>query len=229
MYAKDKFMLPSKVHVGVTARQLTEPYTGAEIANVDDFALRVFLCQGAIAWHRHVDEDELFLVYTGVMTLDSEIGPVFLRPGELTVVPKGVRHRSASLVRAEVLIFQSRMLADQQNGHRRLYALNEEGHLSKINIYTEAINIPTPFLPHLLAEVGDFAVKLIVCDGISPQKAGLKWTSLLLVQQGEVTVHTELGEVQLYVGDAQVIPRGVGFFISGQKRSLLLEFSREVT
>lgn len=229
MYTKDNFVLPAKVHVGATARQLTEPYTGAEVANVDDFGLRVFLCQGSISWHRHIDEDEMFLVYTGVMTVDSEIGPVFLRSGELTVVPKGVRHRSSSLVRAEVLIFQNRMLADQQNGHRRLYALNEEGNLSKVNVYTAAIDIAGPFASHLLAEVGDFAVNLLVCDGTSGRKLNPKWATLLLVQQGEVTVHTDLGEVQLGVGDAQVIPRGISFFISGQKRSLLLEFSREVT
>jgi len=227
MCAKDKSVLPAKVHVGIAARQLTEPYTGVEIANVDDFGLRVFLCEGAISWHRHIDEDELFLVYSGVMTIDSEIGPVFLRSGEMTVMPKGVRHRSASLVRAEVLTFQSRMLADQQNGHRKLHALDEDGRLSKINIYTEAIGVSSLFAPHLLVKVGDFAVNLLVCDGASAQQSNPKWATLLLVQQGEITVHTELGEVQLGVGDAQVIPRGVVFFMASQKRALLLKFSRE--
>lgn len=229
MHTKNSLALPAKVHVGTTARQLTEPYTGTEVANVDDFGLRVFLCQGSISWHRHIDEDEMFLVYTGVMTIDSEIGPVFLRSGELTVVPKGVRHRSSSLIRAEVLIFQARMLADQHNGHRRLYALSEEGNLAKTNIYTTAMDITKPFLPHLLTEVGDFAVNLLVCEGTSERKINYEWATLLLIQQGEVTVHTDLGEIELRVGDAQVIPRGVAFFISAQKRSLLLEFSREVT
>ena len=138
----DGRMLPEKTHIGSKARQLFEPYTGAEIAMVDDFGLSVFLCQGTIAWHRHIDEDEMFLVYTGAMTIDSEMSPVFLRAGELTVIPKGVRHRSSSLTRTEVIIFQQRILADRQNGHRRLYAVDEEGALSKVNVYATALDIP---------------------------------------------------------------------------------------
>ena len=152
--------LPEKVHIGSKAHQVLEPYTGAEVAIVDDFGLSVFLCLGSIAWHRHIDEDEMFLVYTGAMTIDSEMGPVFLRAGELTVIPKGVRHRSSSPIRTEVIIFQPRMLADRQNGHRRLYVVDEENALSKINLYASALDMPRPFVPHRIVQVSDFDVNL---------------------------------------------------------------------
>jgi mannose-6-phosphate isomerase-like protein (cupin superfamily) len=218
--------LPEKTHIGSKARQLFEPYTGAEIAMVDDFGLSVFLCQGTIAWHRHIDEDEMFLVYTGAMTIDSEMSPVFLRAGELTVVPKGVRHRSSSLTRTEVIIFQQRLLADRQNGHRRLYAVDEEGALSKVNIYATALDIPRPFVPHRIVQVGDFDVNLTVCVGTSGERLNMRWATLLLCQQGDITIDTSLGEVQLFVGDTVVIPPGVSFSVSAEKRALLLELSR---
>ena len=218
--------LPEKTHIGSRARQLFEPYTGAEIAMVDDFGLSVFLCQGTIAWHRHIDEDEMFLVYTGAMTIDSEMSPVFLRAGELTVIPKGVRHRSSSLTRTEVIIFQQRLLADRQNGHRRLYAVDEEGALSKVNVYATALDIPRPFVPHRIVQVGDFDVNLTVCVGTSGERLNMRWATLLLCQQGDIIVDTSLGEVQLYVGDTVVIPPGVSFSVSAEKRALLLELLR---
>jgi hypothetical protein len=144
----------------------------------------------------------------------------------LTVIPKGVRHRSSSLTRTEVIIFQQRLLADRQNGHRRLYAVDEEGALSKVNIYATALDIPRPFLPHRIVQVGDFDVNLTVCVGTSGARLNMRWATLLLCQQGDITIDTSLGEVQLFVGDTVVIPPGVSFSVSAEKRALLLELSR---
>ena len=43
-------------------------------------------------WHAHENEDELFLVIEGSMTIELRDGEVTLGPGELLVVPKGVEH-----------------------------------------------------------------------------------------------------------------------------------------
>ena len=220
-------VLPQKRHIGTIARQLTQPYTGAKVAAIDEFGLSVFLCQGMIAYHRHMDEDELFLIYSGAITIDSEMGPVFLRAGEMTVVPKGIRHRNASPLRSEVIIFQQRMLANQRNGDRRLYAVDEVGALSKINLYATALKMRQPFVPQPLVQVDDFDVSLIVCEGTSEERYNPRWTALLLVQQGDIDIHTDAGDVQLHVGDTLALPRGVRYAVSAESRALLLDFSRK--
>ncbi len=53
---------------------------------------------------RHTDQDELFLVYSGTISLESDWGTVILRPGELAVIPKGLGHRSSALMRSHVLL-----------------------------------------------------------------------------------------------------------------------------
>ena len=223
----DSPVLPQKRHIGTAARQLTQPYTGVEVAAVDEFGLSVFLCQGIIANHRHMDEDELFLIYSGAITIDSEMGPVFLRAGEMTVVPKGIRHRNASPLRSEVIIFQQRMLANQRNGDRRLYAVDEAGALSKLNLYATALKMRRPFVAQPLVHVDDFDVNLLVCEGTTRRRGDQKWASLLLVQQGDIDIHTDLGDTQLHLGDTLVIPRGVDYAISAESRSLLVEFVRK--
>lgn len=215
-----------KTHIGSRARRLPAPYSGTEIAVVDDFGLSVFLCQGSNARHRHIDEDELFLVYSGAMTIECDLGPVFLRAGELTVVPKGVSHRSTSPFRTEVVIFRQRLMADRQNGDRRMYVLDEEGTLSKVNLFAHALDMREPFVPHRVVQVGDFYVNLTVCQGISDQRLETQWATLLLCQQGDITISTDLGEVPIGVGDTLVVPGNTPFTVAAEKRALLLEFLR---
>jgi len=215
-----------KVHIGRKARELKDAYSGAALAPIDDYMLSVFICEGSVAWHRHFDEDELFLVYTGAITVESELGPVFLRPGEVTVVPKGVGHRSASPMRSEVLLFQQRLLADRHNGDRKLYAMGEDGTLGKVNLYAAAMNLAV-YVPKRVVSVGHFVLNLTVCQGPSGQRLDPKHSTLLLAQQGEMKLSTEQGDLDLFVGDIVVIPREVPFTLSAAKRSLLLEFSHD--
>jgi mannose-6-phosphate isomerase-like protein (cupin superfamily) len=61
--------------------------------------MKVAKVQGEFPWHTHEREDELFLVLRGALTIGRAIedgGPVVLRPGEVFVVPKGVRHNTSA-------------------------------------------------------------------------------------------------------------------------------------
>ena len=61
------------------------------VGEVDDAFVKVAKLKGRLAWHRH-EEDELFLVVYGSLTLELPDRAVTLGPGELFIVPKGVMH-----------------------------------------------------------------------------------------------------------------------------------------
>lgn len=61
---------------------------------------------GEFIWHRHEDEDELFLVVTGRLDLELRERTVSLGPGEFFIVPKGVEHRPVAREQVEVLMFE---------------------------------------------------------------------------------------------------------------------------
>ena len=45
-------------------------------------------------WHKHDDEDELFMVFKGTLLMDFRDGrTVEVGEGEILIVPKGVEHR----------------------------------------------------------------------------------------------------------------------------------------
>ena len=62
--------------------------------------------QGEYVWHAHADEDELFLVLEGEMTMHLRDRSVLLKKGELFVVPAGVEHKPAADVECSCLLFE---------------------------------------------------------------------------------------------------------------------------
>ncbi len=74
------------------AATLTEYWSPRVIAEVDESYIKVAKVHGAIGWHSHDNEDELFIILKGSLSIDMEAGPVVLSEGELFVVPKGVSH-----------------------------------------------------------------------------------------------------------------------------------------
>ena len=74
------------------AAALTELWSPRVIAEVDDDYVKVAKVHGTFGWHAHAGEDELFVVLDGRLHIEMEASTVTLGPGELYVVPKGVRH-----------------------------------------------------------------------------------------------------------------------------------------
>jgi mannose-6-phosphate isomerase-like protein (cupin superfamily) len=76
------------------------------VAELNGQELKIVKFQGLFPWHHHEQEDELFLVWRGNMTIEFRDRTVALGPGELCVVPRGVEHRTTAAVEAEVLVFE---------------------------------------------------------------------------------------------------------------------------
>jgi mannose-6-phosphate isomerase-like protein (cupin superfamily) len=62
--------------------------------------------KGEFVWHHHQDEDELFLVTKGTLTLQLRDGDVTLREGELFIVPAGVEHRPVAREEVQAILIE---------------------------------------------------------------------------------------------------------------------------
>lgn len=62
--------------------------------------------KGEFIWHKHDDEDELFLVIEGVLKLEFRDKTITLHPGEFLIVPRGVEHRPIADEEVQVLLFE---------------------------------------------------------------------------------------------------------------------------
>lgn len=197
-----------------------------DLAELDDMVLSVYLCQGTMPHHRHLDQDELFLVHSGTITLESEWGRAILRPGELVVASKGVGHRSTSLVRSQVLLLQPRLMVNRRNGHRRLFALKGEGKLDKVSVPAMGRQIAAAFRPVVLAHVDVYALNLMICAGTGPWWQTERQDTLVLCYDGRLALDTELGLVSLRQGELTVVPKGVAYRLSSIDRALVMGLQR---
>lgn len=72
---------------------ITQAYAPINLANVDNFALRLVKFQGEFErWHAHDNEDESFIVLEGEVLFQTEAGDFLVKAGEGIVIPKGLRH-----------------------------------------------------------------------------------------------------------------------------------------
>lgn len=63
------------------------------IGRVDDYNVKIVKTKGEFVWHDHKDEDELFYVIKGIFNIELEEGVINIKPGELAVIPKGIKHK----------------------------------------------------------------------------------------------------------------------------------------
>ena len=62
--------------------------------------------QGEFVWHKHDQEDELFLVVKGRFRMEFRDRHVWLDENEFLIVPRGVEHRPVADDEAHVLLFE---------------------------------------------------------------------------------------------------------------------------
>jgi mannose-6-phosphate isomerase-like protein (cupin superfamily) len=62
--------------------------------------------RGEFVWHKHDQEDELFLVVKGQFRMDFLDRQVSLEEGEFLIVPRGVEHRPVADEEVHVLLFE---------------------------------------------------------------------------------------------------------------------------
>jgi mannose-6-phosphate isomerase-like protein (cupin superfamily) len=86
----------------------TDQWQPRVIAELNDYQFKVARLQGDFVWHEHPDTDEAFYVLEGELRIDLPDGAVHLAPGELFVVPRGVRHKPCAEQEVKLLLIEPR-------------------------------------------------------------------------------------------------------------------------
>lgn len=88
------------------AAALAEHWSPRVVAEVEDSYVKVAKVQGSLAWHSHDNEDELFYILKGSLTIEMEDQTVVLNEGEAFVVPKGVRHNPIAEHECHIMLIE---------------------------------------------------------------------------------------------------------------------------
>lgn len=210
------------------AAKLEQPFSMVDVALVGDILISVYICQGMVDWHRHLDIDELFWVYEGAILLESEWGEVRLQEGELAVAPKGVGHRSGSEMRASVLLLRCGVIPERKNGRRRLYAIAGEERLKRVNLHIAAQSVALPFQFQTVARVEDSVLQVAWGEGTWSVEIPSPDNLFLFVLNGTATVRTTESMLHLHPGDFTIVPEGEVYQLSTTRDTTLVRMAREM-
>lgn len=85
----------------------TEAWQPRTVSLFNGHDVMVAKLRGEYHWHVHDDSDDFFLVLAGSLEIDLDDGTtVTLAPGQLYVVPQGVRHRPRARLEAHIVLIE---------------------------------------------------------------------------------------------------------------------------
>ncbi|HEY7340411.1 MAG TPA: cupin domain-containing protein [Ktedonobacterales bacterium] len=97
------------------AQKLTlfqEYWSPKVVGELNDNYLKVVKVKGEFVWHKHDEDDELFLVLKGRLVIQLRDQDITLNEGDFLVVPKGVEHRPVAEDEAHVLLIEPKTVVN---------------------------------------------------------------------------------------------------------------------
>lgn len=93
------------------------PWFNQTLTRVNDSVVRVGIVKGEYHWHRHVREDEFFLVLEGELLIDLDGEPtVSLARHQGYTVPAGRLHRTRAAERAVIIMVEAATVTPTGDG-----------------------------------------------------------------------------------------------------------------
>jgi mannose-6-phosphate isomerase-like protein (cupin superfamily) len=99
-------MIMTVLNVERELSRFSDHWSPKIVAELNGQCLKLAKLKGTFVWHEHASEDELFLVLKGTLRIMLEDGEIILREGDLTVIPKGVRHLPVADEEVHVLLLE---------------------------------------------------------------------------------------------------------------------------
>ena len=71
--------------------------------------------KGEFVWHHHEDEDELFMVVKGKLTIKLKDQDIELQEGQFFIIPRGVEHLPVAKEECHVILFEPKTVLNTGN------------------------------------------------------------------------------------------------------------------
>ena len=103
-------MFNRKQHLADQFGAITEYFSPRILGEVNDAFVKIAKIKGQdIPWHTHTNEDELFYVIRGAMTMEvKEAGSTALSEGDMFIVKRGTEHRVHAVEECWIMLVENK-------------------------------------------------------------------------------------------------------------------------
>ena len=84
----------------------SEQWSPKKIGELNGQQVLLAKIKGEFVFHKHNNEDELFMVIKGSLTIEMRDKTVLVNEGEFYIVPKGVEHKPIAKEEVHILLFE---------------------------------------------------------------------------------------------------------------------------
>ncbi len=95
-----------KVNIAEKLARFSDLWSPKIVGDLNGQQVKLVKLKGEFVWHRHEDEDELFLVLQGRLSMHLRGRLVDLEQGEFLIVERGIEHKPVAAAEASVLLLE---------------------------------------------------------------------------------------------------------------------------
>lgn len=95
-----------KVNLEQKFSLFTEHWSPKIVGELNGQHVKLAKLKGEFVWHKHDEEDELFLVVKGSFKMEYRDRTVEVKENEFLIVPKGVEHKPVAEKEVWVMLFE---------------------------------------------------------------------------------------------------------------------------
>lgn len=95
--------------------QISAYWSPKIIGEINDSLVKLAKLKGEFLWHSHENEDEMFFVFKGELTIRLRDRDVVLGAGECLVIPKGAEHMPVAPEEVQVMMIEPKGTLNTSN------------------------------------------------------------------------------------------------------------------
>jgi mannose-6-phosphate isomerase-like protein (cupin superfamily) len=104
-----------KVNLKEKFRLFDDVWNPKIVGELNDSYVKVVKFRGEFIWHRHDNEDELFLIVNGHLRMRFRDRDVTVNQGEFIIVPRGVEHMPVADEECEIVLLEPKTTLNTGN------------------------------------------------------------------------------------------------------------------
>ena len=95
-----------KVIIAEKLKLFSEYWSPKIIGELNGQHVKLAKFQGEFVWHKHDNEDEMFLVIEGILKMELRDKTITINKNEFLIIPKGTEHRPVAEKEVSVMLFE---------------------------------------------------------------------------------------------------------------------------
>jgi len=104
-----------KVNLAEKFSRFSDHWSPKIVGELNDSYVKAVKLQGEFLWHHHENEDELFLVVRGQLTMRLRDRTVEVNAGEFIIIPRGVEHLPVAEEETHVILLEPKSTLNTGN------------------------------------------------------------------------------------------------------------------